>query len=147
MNALKSLRSKINKTTRTYPLKKIYEVQCAAGYWDDSRSQKWGGQLLSGLPDFHFPSDHKRHRFTLGYVSHQIQTREALHWGLTFLGPSHTPWELELWAKEHGAHDHSELIHARAGSEQSGLEVASHLLYSWSSWLLSLPFLVLQPPL
>ena len=37
MNALKSLRSKINKTTRTYPLKKIYEVQSAAGRWDDSR--------------------------------------------------------------------------------------------------------------
>lgn len=84
MNALKSLRSKINKTTRTYPLKKIYEVQCAAGYWDDSRSQKWGGQLLSGLPDFHFPSDHKRHRFTLGYVSHQTQTTEELHWGTHF---------------------------------------------------------------
>ena len=74
----------INKTTTTYPLKKIYEIQPAAGHWDDSWNQKWGGQLLSGLPDFHFPSDHKRHRFTLGYVSHQIQIREELHWGTHF---------------------------------------------------------------
>lgn len=80
----------------------------------------------------------------MGYVSHQIQTSRSFTEGLTFLGPSHTPWELELWVKERGAHDHLELIHT---SERTSLDVAFHLPYSGApgysacpAWFFSLPF-------
>lgn len=45
---------------------KVCEVLSARGHLDDSTALRCSGHLWSALPNFRFPSDGERYRFTLG---------------------------------------------------------------------------------